>query len=193
MKPAIKYGIWGGLFDPPHAGHVILAQWIKTEFGLNKIIFMPAGRPPHKTSYSPYRVRHHMARLAVKGNPAFQVTDIERHIAGTTYTVDVIRRLKKGLRGKPYVIIGADQWNEILTWKEPDRLFEECRFIVVPRMPYKIREFKPCCGRALISRCPAIGISSTLIRERTRKGLPIRYLVPDAVHDYIKKKKLYLT
>ncbi len=179
------------MFDPPHVGHVILAQWIRSEFGLHKIIFVPAGKPPHKASYSQYRIRYHMTRLAIKGDHWFQVTDIERHITGTTYTVDVIRRLKKELSGKPYVIIGADQWNEILTWKDPERLFKECRFIVVPRMPHKIRKLKPYYNRILISRCPLIGISSTMIRERIRKGLPFRHLVPDAVYDYIKAKKLY--
>jgi nicotinate-nucleotide adenylyltransferase len=192
MKTAVKYGIWGGLFDPPHVGHVILAQWIRSEFGLHKIIFVPAGRPPHKTSYSPYHVRYHMARLAVKGDQWFEVTDVEKRIAGTTYTVDVIRQLKKDLHGKLYIIIGADQWNEILAWKDPDKLFNECRIVVVPRMPYKIKKIRPYCDSVLISQCPAIGISSTMIRERTRKDLPIRYLVPDAVCDYIKKTKLYL-
>jgi nicotinate-nucleotide adenylyltransferase len=121
MKKARRVGIFGGLFDPPHIGHLIIAQAILDEFRLQKIMFVPAGNPPHKRAHSPYATRYHMTELAIRDNPQFTVSDIERHMSGKTYTVEVVAALRREVSGSPYLIIGSDQWKEIDTWKRPDR------------------------------------------------------------------------
>ena len=90
-RGSIKIGIFGGLFDPPHIGHLIIAQWVLEEYNLNRIIFIPAANPPHKAKYSSYHIRYEMAVLAIKGNKKFFISNIEKQISGRTYTVEVIR------------------------------------------------------------------------------------------------------
>jgi len=195
----MKVGVFGGLFDPPHTGHLVVAQWIKEEFDLDKIVFVPSGNPPHKNNYAPYEVRYKMTKLATKGNKNFIVSDIEKKIPGKTYTVEVINAINKHNTGiyprmmhaELFLIIGADQWNEIDTWKDPKSLFRACRVIVVPRFDYAIRKMPPLYQPILASRCPLINISSTMVRKMVKKGLNIRYLVPEPVFYYIKKHKLY--
>ncbi len=186
-----KIGIFGGLFDPPHIGHLIVAQSVLEEFRLDKIIFVPAGNPPHKSKYSSYEVRYEMTKLATKNNKRFSLSDIERKIFGKTYTVEVIKRLKKKMNRAVYLIIGSDQWQEIKTWKTPRALFRECKVIVVPRPNYKIRRAGLFSKRISISHSPLIDISSSKIRKRVKKNHDIRYLVPPEVHRFIKLEKLY--
>jgi len=185
-----EYGIFGGLFDPPHTGHLIIAQYIRQEFGLKKIIFVPAGNPPHKTGYSTYLHRFRMTKLAVGANRDFLVSPVEARMPGKTYTVDVMSQLKRIYSRPLCLIIGADQWAEIGTWKNPAALFRLCRLIVVPRFGYPIRSFFPKFSRVLVSRLPRIDISSTRIRELAAEGWSIKYLTPDPVIAYIRKNRL---
>jgi len=197
-----KIGIFGGLFNPPHIGHLIIVQWVLEEFNLDKIIFVPAFNPPHKLKYLPYSVRYKMTELAIKDNENFIISNIEKNIHGKTYTVEVIRALKDRLHLFPhpsrkdetefYLIIGADQWGEIETWRNPEKLFDECKIIVLPRPNYKIKKKQPFYKKILISKSPLINISSSVVRERIKKGLDIRYFVPETVLKYIKKHKLYI-
>jgi nicotinate-nucleotide adenylyltransferase len=181
------YGIFGGLFDPPHAGHLIIAQFVRQEFGLKKIIFVPAGNPPHKTAYSAFLHRRRMTELAVRDNRDFQVDPVEGRLPGKTYTVDVIKFLKKSYPYPLYMIIGADQWAEIGTWKDPASLFRLCRLIVVPRSKYPV---PPRSSRVMLSCAPRIDISSTMVRKLVAGGLSIKYLTPDPVIAYIKDHRL---
>jgi len=181
------YGIFGGLFDPPHVGHLIIAQFVRQEFDLSKIIFVPAGNPPHKTAYSAFPHRRRMAELAIGGNRDFRVNPIEGRMHGKTYTIDVIKNLKRRYARPLFLIIGADQWAEIGTWKDPASLFRLCRLIVVPRSGHS---FRPRPPRVLVSRAPRIDISSTMIRKLAAEGLSIEYLTPDPVIAYIKEHRL---
>ncbi|MEO0142550.1 MAG: nicotinate-nicotinamide nucleotide adenylyltransferase, partial [candidate division WOR-3 bacterium] len=122
---SLRIGILGGLFDPPHIYHLISAQWILQEFDLKKIVFVPAYNPPHKSKYSSYIHRLRMIKMATRGNKDFLVSEVERYVKGKTYTVEVIKRLKSQQKFlfplkisdlkavEFYLIIGADQWNEI--------------------------------------------------------------------------------
>lgn len=191
----VHFGIFGGLFDPPHIGHLIIAQWVLEEFNLNKIIFVPTFNPPHKVECVPFKHRYEMAKLAIKENKKFLISDIERRIRGKSFTIEVLRKLKKSdkeLRAaRVYFIIGADQWEEIEHWHKPEEIFKECRIIVVKRPGYKLKRIKPYYNNILISNSPLIEISSTTIRKRAECGLNIRYFVVPRVFNYIKRFKLY--
>jgi len=186
-----RTGILGGLFDPPHLGHLIVAQFVLEEFKLDKILFVPAGKPPHKYQYSPYEIRFKMTELAIKNNRRFSISNIEKNIPGKTYTIEVIKRMKKQINGILYLIIGRDQWEEISTWKTPGVLFKWCRIIVMPRPDGTIRKEERFSKKILFSHSPLIAISSTMIRERMKRGKDIKYLVLPSVYRYIKRKKLY--
>uniref|UniRef100_A0A7C4XBY9 Probable nicotinate-nucleotide adenylyltransferase n=1 Tax=candidate division WOR-3 bacterium TaxID=2052148 RepID=A0A7C4XBY9_UNCW3 len=196
----LRMGIFGGLFDPPHIGHLILAHWVLEEFDLKKIVFIPAFKPPHKSEYSSFSHRYEMTKRAIKGNKNFFVSDIERNIRGMSYTVEVIKKIKDrssffGMKKKSeidfFLLIGADQWQGINTWKDPEGIFAECSVIVIPRPGYPIKKVKPFYNKILISNAPLIEVSSTIIRKRVNKGLSIKYLVPEEVQNYIIKHNLY--
>jgi nicotinate-nucleotide adenylyltransferase len=191
MKKARRVGIFGGLFDPPHIGHLIIAQAILDEFRLQKIMFVPAGNPPHKRAHSPYATRYHMTELAIRDNPQFTVSDIERHMSGKTYTVEVVAALRREVSGSPYLIIGSDQWKEIDTWKRPDDLFDLCKVIVAPRPGHTLDTRSRHYPLIRISTTPLLDISSTMIRKKIRQHRSVRYYVTPDVLQYIKRKKLY--
>jgi nicotinate-nucleotide adenylyltransferase len=191
MKKSKNIGIFGGLFDPPHIGHLIIIQSVLEEFNLNKIIFIPAGNPPHKSRYSAYNIRYKMIELVIKKNKKFFISALEQKMSGKTYTIEVIKELKKKIKGRIYLIIGSDQWLEIETWKTPEELFEECEIIVVPRPNYIINKSGRFSRKILISHSPLIDISSTSIRKKIKQNRNIQYLVPQEVYKYIKRKRLY--
>lgn len=189
-------GIFGGVFDPPHIGHLILAEWVRTEFKLDRIIFIPAFNPPHKNRFSSFKHRYEMTRRATKDNKKFFVSDIEKNIRGKTYTFEVIRALKKFYKkfngAEIYLIIGADQWQQIEHWQHPEIIFRESKVIVLPRPGYNIIKTKLFIEKILFSNAPFIGISSTMIREMVKKQMYINYLVTPEVLAYIKKNRLYV-
>ncbi len=186
VRSPTGWGVFGGLFDPPHIGHLIIAQHVREEFNLGKIIFMPAGNPPHKTGSAPFIHRLRMIRLAVRGNPDFLVSSVEGGMRGKTYTIDVIQNLKRRFHRPLYLIIGADQWREIKTWKNPQGLLRQVRLIIIPRPGYPIARLPSLSTRIFKSTAPLIGISSTMIRERIGSKRSVRYLIPDPVNRYIK-------
>ena len=186
----MKVGVFGGLFDPPHIGHLIIAQHIFEEFKLESVLFVPAGHPPHKSDYSPYHNRYEMTELTTASNVNFSISDIEKRIEDKTYTIEVIRELKKN-QDELYLIIGSDQWLEIETWKDPEALFRECRIVVVRRLKYEIEKESKLFDHIMVSTSPLIDISSSMIRRRLQKGQSIRYLVTPEVASYIKSNNLY--
>ncbi|MEO0137350.1 MAG: nicotinate (nicotinamide) nucleotide adenylyltransferase [candidate division WOR-3 bacterium] len=193
-NPNLSFGIFGGLFDPPHIGHLILSQWVLEEFALDRIIFIPAFNPPHKRDCASFHHRWAMTKLAIQANKKFLLSAIEKKIKGKSYTFKVIKELKKVAafqKGQFYLIIGADQWNEINKWRHPELIFDETKVIVVPRPHHQIKKIQPFYRQILISNAPLIDISSTLVRSRIQKGLSIEYLVLPGVADYIIKNKLY--
>lgn len=197
-----RLGIMGGTFDPIHYGHLVTAEGARHELGLEKVVFIPAGKPPHKTGYNitePW-CRYIMTCLAIKSNPFFQVSSIEVERPGPSYTIDTVRAIHQLYPGSEiYFITGADAVLEILTWKNAEKLLSMCRFISASRPGYDLGElYGKLSGMSwdlkkniYYMEVPALAISSTEIRRRVREGRPIKYLLPEPVENYILKNGLY--
>lgn len=197
-----RLGIIGGTFDPIHYGHLVAAEEARYEMGLEKVIFIPAGRPPHKPDYQvtePER-RYAMTVLAVASNPFFQASTLEVDRPGLSYTVDTVREVLRFYPGaQVYFITGADAVMEIMTWKNVEQLLSICRFIAATRPGYRMDELLanlellPENLKQNIScmEVPALAISSTDIRRRVREGKPFKYLLPEPVEGYIIENRLY--
>ena len=185
-----QIGLFGGTFDPVHAGHLIIAQSVLEELGLDTVLFIPSAHPPHKQSdimFSPEE-RFSMLARAIQGNPRFRVSDIEMNRQGPSYTIDTIREIKSTLSADTALsfIIGRDNIFEISAWKEPLAIIGECRIIVADRPVGAADPIPDWLADSIVPvRVPLIEISSSDIRARIRTGRSIRYLVPDAVHDMI--------
>ncbi|MGQ9461901.1 MAG: nicotinate-nucleotide adenylyltransferase [Candidatus Fervidibacter sp.] len=195
-----RIGIMGGTFDPIHYGHLIAAEEARYKFSLSIVIFVPCGIPPHKKDYEVTAPEHRyaMTLLATASNPYFSVSRVEIDRPGPSYAVDTIKIFRKqfGEDAELFFITGLDAVLEVLTWKNPDELVRLCHFIAVTRPGYdaqKLQERLPThyLDRISLLAIPGVDISSTMIRERVRKGEPIRYLTPDVVCDYIAKHRLY--
>ncbi|MCS7286444.1 MAG: nicotinate-nucleotide adenylyltransferase [Anaerolineae bacterium] len=197
----VKIGIIGGTFDPIHYGHLIIAEEARVRVGLAKVIFIPAGHPPHKLRrpYSPAHHRYRMVELAISSNPYFEVSPIEVNRPGPSYSVDTVAMLRKemGSDSELYFIMGVDSLAGILTWHRPDELIKLCKIIAVNRPGYGVdiealdSVIPGIKKQVIFIKAPEIGISSTEIQERVREGLPIRYLVPPEVERYIYEHNLY--
>jgi nicotinate-nucleotide adenylyltransferase len=189
-----KVGIFGGTFDPIHLGHLITAQSVKEIRNLDKIIFIPAYISPHKTDAKPSSPddRLNMIKIAVEEIPFFDYSDIEVKKGGISYTVDTLRELKK-YYDKIEFIIGYDNIFTFHTWKEPDEIFNLADVIVLKRKSSHPPQFEDkYYQQAVFVQTRGIEISATDIRERVNKGLPINFLVPPKVMEYIYNHKLYI-
>ena len=196
-------GIFGGTFDPIHLGHLLTAEAVRDEFGLDKVIFIPAAQPPHKQDQFVTEAHHRLAMttLATCSNPHFMVSDIELHRDGPSYSRDTLAVLSKlyGSDTEFYFIVGADSLQDLHTWSRPEELLQLCHLIGAsrPKVPVDLAEIQSRFGRLgkekiHVVTTPEIEISSTDIRERLLQGDSIKYLVPEAVEQYIYKEKLYL-
>ena len=200
-----KIGLFGGSFNPIHQGHLLLAEQAHEALGLDKVVFIPARMPPHKNprSLAKGEERLRMTRLAVAGNPHFQVSAVEIRRKGPSYTVDTVKTFRKRFGGgaELYFLIGMDTVGELPTWKNIRELVGLCRFIPLgrpsvktPRIGDLIPALLKTSARDILNatiRMPLLDISSSDIRDRIAGGRSIRYLVPDAVEAYIRCKKLY--
>ena len=198
-----RIGIMGGTFDPIHYGHLVAAEVARAEFGLGKVIFIPAGRPPHKQlqSITDSEHRYLMTVLATSSNPSFEVSRIEVDKTELTYTIDTVKDMLRiyGEDAKIFFITGADAVLELLTWHKIQELLTLCTFIAATRpgfdkrdLEQKIGEITSKYGGEIICiEVPLLAISSTDIRERARSGKSFKYLLPEAVEEYIEKNRLY--
>ena len=198
-----RIGIMGGTFDPIHYGHLAAAEAARIEFGLCKVIFMPAGNPPHKQSQaiSDAEHRYRMTALATSSNSGFEVSRLEVDKAGITYTFDTMKELRNIYGEAPaiYFITGADAVLELLTWYKLGELLTLCKFIAVTRPGFDICKLEQKIaeitskydGEIICLEVPLLEISSTDIRERIRSGKPVKYLLPEEVEAYIHKNGLY--
>lgn len=203
FKNCKSIAIMGGTFDPIHYGHLVTAEAVRHRFQVDKVVFIPTGRPAHKTNKHVTHNEHRylMTVLATMRNENFEVSRIEIDRPGTTYTIDTIEQLKRMCRPdvRLYFITGADAIHQIMNWKEPERLLSLCDFVAVTRPGYqKNRLFEEIgeirgkyASRIHYMEVPALAISSSDIRERASKGMPIQYLLPQEVEDYIHKFGLY--
>jgi nicotinate-nucleotide adenylyltransferase len=192
-----KIALFGGSFNPIHYGHLSLAESAYTEFNLAKIIFIPAGIPPHKTDipFAPKIHRLNLIKLAIKGNGHFSVSDYEIRKKGVSYTCDTIEYFKTDYPNiKIIYLIGEDLLREIHTWKKGEEILDLCPFIAGLRPNPRTQKIPSRLRRKItLFESPLMDISSTFIRKRVKQHRSIRYLVPDNIINYIFKKRLYLT
>lgn len=189
-----KVGLFGGAFNPIHLGHLRVAEEALRQFGLAKVVFIPTGRPPHKEVEVPGELRYRMVQLAVGDHPGFEVSRIEMDCEGPAYTVDTVERMSELYPEGVVYIVGADSFASITTWKDYGRLLRLCPFIVAPRRGIDPGLFRrpPFDGAEVyLLRMEPFDVSSSEIRRRYRRGLPVEGLVPEAVDRFIREHGLY--
>jgi nicotinate-nucleotide adenylyltransferase len=197
-RPAV--GVMGGTFNPIHIGHLVTAEEARYAFSLSEVVFVPAGSPWQKEREAVAGAEHRylMTVIATASNPHFRVSRMEIDRGGPTYTIETLRGLRDELGDvELYFITGADAILQILSWKDPEEVLREARFIAATRPGYDLdrleKELPEGFGdRVHVLEIPALAISSTDIRLRVRDGRPIRYLVPEGVAGYIETNGLYV-
>lgn len=198
----MKLGILGGTFNPPHIGHLVCAQEAFDQLALDRVVLMPAARPPHKqVAADPgAEARARLCRLAVDGDARFEVSGLELDRAGRSYTVDTLKTLHdQHPQDDLTFIVGGDMARSLPTWREPEAVLELATLAVAERAGSEredIRGELRALGGAAAERVrffdmPRIDVSSSQVRERVATGRPIRYLVPDAVADAIAQNGWY--
>jgi nicotinate-nucleotide adenylyltransferase len=195
-----RIGVLGGAFNPIHVAHLIIAEDVRQQMHLDKILFIPYSKPPHKDYEELIEAddRMNMIKLATDDNPYFEASDIEikRGENSVTYTVDTLMELietYKAEQVKFYLIIGMDNLIELHTWKNPGKLFLLSEVVVINRPGYLIQNVKNDYNRQVtFVPAPNIEISSTDIRFKVKEKKSVKYLVPKAVEEYIIKNKLYI-
>jgi len=191
-----RVGVFGGTFDPVHNGHLIMAQEAVVRLKLDRMLFVAANRPSHKRAPDLADVEHRIAmlRLATRGNAAFEVSRVEADRGGFSYTVNTLETLRRSVRGDLYFLMGQDSLADFAGWRDPDRILELARLVVFPRGEGDMPSLPPSLRRrVLYVKPPRVGISSTEIRRRFRRGLPVRYWIPDSVLGYMTRHGLYGT
>lgn len=187
-----KVGILGGTFNPPHYGHLLIANEVLAALDLDEIWFMPNGEPPHKKKVESIsdEERLQMIKMAIKGNEAFRIETIELTRKGPSYTVDTMRLMNQQYpEYQFFFIIGADMIEYLPKWRHIDELVKLVQFVGVERPSYSQLTDYP----VLYVDVPAVDISSSMIRERLKNGKTVRYLLPDSVINFIEEKHLYGT
>jgi nicotinate-nucleotide adenylyltransferase len=187
----------GGTFDPIHHGHLVAASEVQSWFNLDEVVFVPTGEPWQKAAreVTPAEHRYLMTVIATASNPRFTVSRVDIDRGGPTYTIDTLRDLSAAMPDTDLMFItGADALAEIFTWRDAAELFALAHFVGCTRPGYEMDQamldgIPP--ERVTILEIPALTISSTDCRDRTAKGEPVWYLVPDGVVQYIAKHKLY--
>jgi nicotinate-nucleotide adenylyltransferase len=196
-----KVGIMGGTFDPIHTGHLVVANEVLNFYGLEEIIFIPAGDPPHKKGTVANSFdRYIMTEMAVLSNNRFKVSDIEIKKSGKSYTLNTLMELTKEYPDAEFhFITGTDAVIELPSWREPEKLLKLCKFVAVSRPGIsmgeardKISEINKMFNSSIeLFQAPMLQISSTDIRQRFMDGKSAKYLLPESVEQYIIKNNLY--
>lgn len=195
-----RIGVFGGAFNPVHTAHLIIAEDVRQQMHLDKVLFIPYAKPPHKEhdDLAAAETRLHMINLAISDNPFFEASDMEikRGKNSLTYTVDTLLELREQYKKehvKLYLIIGIDNLIDLHTWKDPDKLFLLSEVLVLNRPGYLIQNVQNDYSRQVtFVPAPNIDISATDIRHKIRENKSIKYLVPKAVEEFIKNNKLYI-
>lgn len=202
VRDDMKLGVLGGSFDPIHYGHLIAGEEARAALKLSRVIFLPAGQPPHKLHrvLSPAEVRLEMVDIAIASNPHFESSRVDIDRPGPHYTVDTVGILRDqlGVRAEIFFIVGLDSLLEMGSWREPDRLLRLCWLVGVTRPGYegvdlarldpRIRRW---ASRIIVLPIPELNISSSNLRQRVRDGRPIKYQLPEGVEEYIYAKGVY--
>ncbi len=186
----------GGTFDPIHHGHLVAASEVAGLFGLDEVVFVPTGQPWQKSdrTVSPAEDRYLMTVIATASNPRFSVSRVDVDRGGPTFTIDTLSDLQaQRPDAELFFITGADALAQILSWRDSDRFLELAHFIGVTRPGFQLADGHLPQGTVSLVEVPALAISSTDCRDRVGRGMPVWYLVPDGVVQYIEKRGLYRT
>ncbi|MEK7263424.1 MAG: nicotinate-nucleotide adenylyltransferase [Bacteroidota bacterium] len=190
----MKLGIFGGSFNPPHIGHLIIAESVREKLQLDNVIFVPAGQPPHKSSQPMLEamLRLKLLQLAIASQPQFIIDEIELQRIGLSYSVETLQYFaKKYPHDALYFLIGADSFLELHTWKSPKEICSLATVVVMNRGGIEIKNETEFTRLVQFVRVPNIEISSTEIRQRVAMGKSIRYLVTPSVEEYITTHAIY--
>ncbi len=190
----MKIGIYGGSFDPVHCGHLLVAQAVVEELGLDKLFFVPAAQSPFKPENKPApdAVRLQLLRLALAGKSQCEIDEQEIRRGGTSYTVDTLRDYTKRFAGAElFYLIGGDNAAKLNEWREAVELAALAEFVAVPRPGGAVATFPPPFRGRTLKGFP-FGVSSSQIRVRVKAGLPVENLVPAAVAEAIRNGRLYV-
>jgi nicotinate-nucleotide adenylyltransferase len=192
-----KICLFGGCFDPIHYGHLILAEHARQFIGLDYVIFIPVGNPPHKyklaDTVTPKKHRYNMVKLAIAGNKYFKCSSYEINKKTKSYTYQTINHYKKIYpKDELFFLGGLDILIDMKTWKLGYKLLDICKFIIGYRPGISLKKISSeIKSKIILLRTPLFSISSSEVREMVRKGLSIKYLVPESVEKYIHEKGLY--
>ena len=189
-----RIGIFGGAFDPPHLGHLISAQCAAEKLGLEKMIFIPCGKHPFKQDnlIASADQRYAMTKLAVAGNPIFDVSDIEVIKTNTTYTVETLEHFYTVYpNDEMFFFIGKDNVKDFSAWKNPHRIMELATVVVLDRIPFIEDVAASFAKQFAFLDSPTIEISSSEIRQRILEGKSVRYLIRNGVELFIDMTGLY--
>jgi nicotinate-nucleotide adenylyltransferase len=210
-----RIAVFGGSFNPVHYGHLLLADEIVELVGVDRVLFVPAAQPPHKPAahLAPAADRFAMVRLAIEGHPRLAVSDVELRRAGPSYTVDTVEELRR-TGDELFLLVGSETFLDLLTWREPARIAQLARLVIVPRAGSAfdtesaaaqkvLREigvtggFLTAAGGpppprgVIVAHAPSLPISASDLRRRVREGRSLAYRLPPAVVDYIAARALY--
>jgi len=187
--------IFGGTFDPPHIGHLLIAQTVCEAEAFDKVIFIPANKPPHKKNISEVDDRLSMLNLAIEGNPNFEISDLEIKRGGISYTIDTLRSIEESVinvEDELFYLIGSDSLLDLKFWKKPREILKKCNVVVAIRPGFRPSDIPAwILHRIQFANIPRFEISSSNIRKRWRENKTIRYLVTLPVWEYINKNNLY--
>lgn len=196
----MRVGILGGTFNPPHVGHLVCAQEAMVQLDLEKVLFVPAARPPHREVEADPGVdaRVELCEAAIAGDDRFELSRAEVEREGVSYTVDTLRGLHEANpEDELFLLLGGDQAAALMSWHEPAAVLELATVAAVERVGFTRNAISITLGRLPGARdvryldMPVMQVSSSMVRRRVGEGKPIRYLVPDAVVDYIHEHGLY--
>jgi nicotinate-nucleotide adenylyltransferase len=200
----MRIGVFGGTFDPVHLGHLIVAEQCRDQAGLDQVLFVPAARPPHKQEVplTPFAQRVEMLALALAGQPAFRIDELERDRPGPSYTVDTLGELQRRHAGAElFLLVGADALHDLPGWHDPAGIVARAALLVVARPGWDTpgaEAVRAALGlpegaalRQQVVDAPLIDIRSRDLRRRVAEGRSIRYLVPRAIEVYLADKRLY--
>jgi nicotinate-nucleotide adenylyltransferase len=196
---AAGIGVLGSAFNPPHLGHLALAQEALWQLGLEEVILVPTGTAPHKRiADDPGReLRLAMTRLAAADDSRFSVSTLEVEREGPSYTYETLELLAKDRDRELVFVMGADAAVGLESWREPQRVTELARLAVARRAGISDADVAAVLrsldadGRATMLEMPQFGVSSSAVRERAAAGRPLRYLVPEPVSRFIEEKGVY--
>lgn len=191
----MRVALFGGSFNPPHLGHLVIAETMREAFALDEVWWIPSKTPPHKDPGGLVEASHRleMTRLAIEGNRHFRLETAEFERPGASYTVDTVRDLQaREPRHAFFLLIGGDSLRDLATWRDPDEIVRTVPLLVYRRPGADPGALPPeYADRIHFADAPLLEISATEIRARCRAGRSIRYLVPEPVRSYIEAHALY--